>query len=242
MRPHPPHPRPFDVTILLIEHDMKVVMGDLRAHRRARATARRSPRETPERSSANPKVIEAYLGEAASVMLKVETALERPLRRHPRAAGRRPRRSTQGEIVTPHRRERRGQDTTLRTISGLLQPRRAARSRSTASELTGARPHEIVALGVCARARGAAGLRRTSRCDENLTLGAYPRTRPAPASRPTASKVFGLFPRLKERAQPEGRHALRRRAADARHRPGAHGAAAAAPARRAVAGPRAAAS
>ena len=31
--------------------------------------------------------------------------------------------------------------------------------------------------------------------------------------------VFGLFPRLKERLQPEGRHALRRRAADAGHGP-----------------------
>ena len=35
--------------------------------------------------------------------------------------------------------------------------------------------------------------------------------------------VFALFPRLKERVQPAWRHALRRRAADACHRPRADG-------------------
>ena len=35
--------------------------------------------------------------------------------------------------------------------------------------------------------------------------------------------MLELFPRLRERLQPEGRDALRRRAADAGDRPGAHG-------------------
>jgi branched-chain amino acid transport system ATP-binding protein len=58
---YPHHPDPFDLTILLIEHDMKVVMGicehiwvlDYGDHRRGQ----------PGGDPSNPKVIEAYLGE-----------------------------------------------------------------------------------------------------------------------------------------------------------------------------------
>ena len=54
------------LTVLLIEHDMKVVMGVSRAHHRARPR-REDRRGRPGRPSArNPRVIEAYLGKRES--------------------------------------------------------------------------------------------------------------------------------------------------------------------------------
>ena len=52
---------------------------------------------------------------------------------------------------------------------------------------------------------------------ENLELGAFARP-DREAIAPDLERVFALFPRLRERIDAEGRHALRRRAADAGHR------------------------
>ena len=53
----------FELAILLIEHDMGVVMGDLRAHRGARPR-REDRRGRPRtRSARTRRSIEAYLGE-----------------------------------------------------------------------------------------------------------------------------------------------------------------------------------
>ena len=72
---------------------------------------------------------------------------------------------------------------------------------------------------------------------ENLELGAYLR-RDANVSS-DIERVFDLFPRLREREKPEGRHDVGRRAADARDGPRADGRSVAAAARRALDGPRA---
>ena len=53
---------------------------------------------------------------------------------------------------------------------------------------------------------------------ENLELGALPAPSDTAASPPTANARSTLFPRLKERLSQNRRHALRRRAADARDR------------------------
>ena len=56
--------RRLGLTLLLIEHDMKVVMGLATGSRRW-ITARRSPRARP-RGPRDPRVIEAYLGSGAA--------------------------------------------------------------------------------------------------------------------------------------------------------------------------------
>ncbi len=73
---------------------------------------------------------------------------------------------------------------------------------------------------------------------ENLTpRRLYPAQRPDAAWRRTAPRMLALFPRLAERGAPAGRHAVGRRAADARHRAGDDVAAQGTAARRAVARP-----
>ena len=49
-------------------------------------------------------------------------------------------------------------------------------------------------------------------------MGGYTRSDRRASAR-TSDRVFDLFPRLARAAEPEGRHPVRRRAADARHRP-----------------------
>jgi branched-chain amino acid transport system ATP-binding protein len=57
---------------------------------------------------------------------------------------------------------------------------------------------------------------------ENLQMGAYIRN-DKEASQADIDKVFTIFPRLKERKRPAGRHHVGRRAADAGHGPRADG-------------------
>ena len=77
--------------------------------------------------------------------------------------------------------------------------------------------------------------------EENLLTGAYTRRDGRARIADDLDKVYSYFPRLKIRRARHRRLHLRRRAADDRDRPGADVAAEADPARRAVAGPGAAA-
>ena len=83
--------------------------------------------------------------------------------------------------------------------------------------------HQRVDLGICQAPEGR-GIFPGMTVIENLEMGAYTRkdrkTRP---SRPDLERVFDLFPRLRERRTPGGRHPVRWRAADAGDRPGADG-------------------
>ena len=104
----------------------------------------------------------------------------------------------EGEIVTLIGSNGAGKSTTLRTVSGLLRPRQGEIS------LRGARidhrpPHEIVELGVCQAPEGRRVFSRMS-VHENLEMGAFSRS-DKPAILVDFERVYGLFPRLKERQQ-----------------------------------------
>jgi branched-chain amino acid transport system ATP-binding protein len=103
----------------------------------------------------------------------------------------------QGEIVTLLGANGAGKSTTLKTISGLLQPR-GGQIELDGKPLAGLPPHEIVRLGVAHVPEGRRIFPRLTVL-ENLKTGAY--TRRGDTIRDDIEKVFTLFPRLKERAR-----------------------------------------
>ena len=127
----------------------------------------------------------------------------------------------EGEIVTLIGSNGAGKSTTLRTISGQLRPRQGDDQAPRRSGSTDRRPHEIVELGICQSPEGRRVFARMS-VHENLEMGAFSRT--DTASLPNDfERVYDALPATQGTRQPEGRHAVRRRAADARHRPRADG-------------------
>jgi branched-chain amino acid transport system ATP-binding protein len=134
-----------------------------------------------------------------------------------------------------------GKTTTMRAISGLIKP-------SKGQVLLDGKPVQALAasriarLGLAHSPEGRKVFGPLS-VEDNLLLGGY-RQLPrffgfrAKASR-DLDRVYGLFPRLRERRRQSGGHPLGRRAADACHRPCAHGAPKGDAARRAVHGSRA---
>ncbi len=106
-----------------------------------------------------------------------------------------------GEIVTLIGANGAGKSTTIRTISGLLHPRRGA------IVLEGQRidhlpPHQIVQLGVAQAPEGRRIFPRLT-VFENLEMGAYIRTDFA-GVRADLDRVLQLFPRLRERVSQLG--------------------------------------
>ena len=128
----------------------------------------------------------------------------------------------QGEIVTLIGANGAGKTTTLRTISGLLAPTAGDDRRSSARTSPGSPAHEIVARGLCHVPEGRDDLREPHRRREPRD-GRLPAERPAEriAEEPRV-RLQRLSPAAGAR-QADGRHALGRRAADARHRPRADG-------------------
>ncbi len=106
-----------------------------------------------------------------------------------------------GEIVTLIGSNGAGKSTTLRTISGLLKPRRGAILLEQ-KQLDQLLPHEIVALGVIQVPEGRRIFPRLT-VQENLTMGAYQR-RDKAGIQHDLERVFALFPRLKERLHQKG--------------------------------------
>jgi branched-chain amino acid transport system ATP-binding protein len=102
----------------------------------------------------------------------------------------------EGEIVTLIGSNGAGKSTTLRTISGLLRPREGE-IKLRDERIDGRRPHEIVALGICQSPEGRRVFARMS-VHENLEMGAFAR-RDRSAIGADFERVYGLFPRLKER-------------------------------------------
>jgi branched-chain amino acid transport system ATP-binding protein len=80
----------------------------------------------------------------------------------------------EGEIVTLIGANGAGKSTTLRTISGLLRPRRGE-ILLRGKRIDGMRPHQIVELGVCQSPEGRRVFARMS-VHENLEMGAFSRT------------------------------------------------------------------
>ena len=106
----------------------------------------------------------------------------------------------EGEIVTLIGSNGAGKTTTLKTISGLLHPRTGTVS-FRGKDVSKTPPHELVRDGI---AQAPEGRRIFSRLTvvENLQMGGYTRTSAEIAE--NVDHVFGLFPRLQERARQKG--------------------------------------
>jgi branched-chain amino acid transport system ATP-binding protein len=100
-----------------------------------------------------------------------------------------------GEIVTLLGNNGAGKSTTLKTISGLLAPRRGS-VVFDGRALAGVPAHEIVARGIAHVPEGRRIFNRLT-VRENLTMGAYLRTDADVDA--DLGRAFELFPRLKER-------------------------------------------
>ncbi len=102
----------------------------------------------------------------------------------------------QGRIVTLVGGNGAGKSTTLKTVSGLLHPRRGE-VRLDGRRLTKMQAHEIAAIGVVQVPEGRRIFARLS-VRENLEMGAFTRADRAGIS-DDKEKMVTLFPRLKER-------------------------------------------
>src|SRR5512142_3399253 len=101
----------------------------------------------------------------------------------------------EGEIVTLIGSNGAGKSTTLRSISGLVAPRRGS-IRFGGRDLAGMPPQEIVALGICQSPEGRHCFPRMT-VRENLDLGAY--LRRDDEVEQDVERIYELFPRLRER-------------------------------------------
>ena len=100
-----------------------------------------------------------------------------------------------GEIVALIGANGAGKTTTLRTISGLLKPRRGSVSYQGRA-ITGVKPHAITAMGVSHVPEGR-GIFANLTVSDNLELGAY--LRKDKVSSAEYERIFTLFPILKDR-------------------------------------------
>jgi branched-chain amino acid transport system ATP-binding protein len=100
-----------------------------------------------------------------------------------------------GELVTLLGANGAGKTTTLKTLSGLLRPRRGE-VELEGNGLKAVRPHEIVRRGVAHVPEGRKIFPRFT-VRENLEIGAF--TRPKGTLGAAIDYVFSMFPRLKER-------------------------------------------
>jgi branched-chain amino acid transport system ATP-binding protein len=100
-----------------------------------------------------------------------------------------------GEIVTLIGANGAGKTTTLRTISGLLKPRRGEVTFG-GRNISGIKPHMITAMGVSHVPEGR-GIFANLTVADNLELGAY--LRKDRVTNAEYERVFSLFPVLKER-------------------------------------------
>jgi len=101
-----------------------------------------------------------------------------------------------GEVVTLIGANGAGKSTTLRTISGLLQPR-VGQIKLNGEDLAAYPAHERVFKGIAMVPEGSGVFSRLS-VEENLEMGAYSRSERAQIDQ-DLERVFVLFPRLKER-------------------------------------------
>lgn len=106
-----------------------------------------------------------------------------------------------GEIVTLIGSNGAGKSTTLRTISGILQPRQGE-VRLDGERIDHLPAHKVVGLGVLQSPEGRRIFPRLS-VRENLEMGAFTRTDKSEINS-DLERVFSLFPRLRERTAQKG--------------------------------------
>jgi branched-chain amino acid transport system ATP-binding protein len=102
----------------------------------------------------------------------------------------------QGELVCLIGANGAGKTTTLKAVTGLV-PSAAGKITYDGEDLVGQRPHAIARMGLALVPEGR-GVFPQLTIEENLAMGAYSRD-DKPAIATDAERVFGLFPRLKER-------------------------------------------
>jgi branched-chain amino acid transport system ATP-binding protein len=103
----------------------------------------------------------------------------------------------EGEVVTLIGSNGAGKSTTLRSISGITPPREGT-IKFDGTEIGEVPPQEIVQMGISQAPEGRHVFPRMT-VRENLDLGAYLRK-----DRSDMERVYGLFPRLKERERQKG--------------------------------------
>ncbi len=107
---------------------------------------------------------------------------------------------TEGQIVTVLGANGAGKTTTLKTISGIIAPRKG-QVKYRGEEIQGRSPDQIVRAGIVQVPEGREVFPLLS-VEDNLRMGAYTRRDPDGIAEDLAM-VFGYFPILKERARQE---------------------------------------
>ena len=161
------------LTILLIEHDMKVVMG-VSEHITVLDHGKKIAEGQPEEIRANERVIEAYLGKresGAGLMALLELDDIHTYYGNIEALKGISLKVDEGEIVTLIGSNGAGKSTTLRSISGLTPPREGS-IQFEGSEIGETAPQDIVRLGISQSPEGRHCFPRMT-VRENLDLGAY---------------------------------------------------------------------
>jgi branched-chain amino acid transport system ATP-binding protein len=108
----------------------------------------------------------------------------------------------EGEIVTLIGSNGAGKSTTLNTICGIT-PASQGTITLEGRDITSVPSHEIVGLGITQSPEGRRVFSRLT-VYENLLMGAYTRTDSKAAIDETLERVYGTFPRLKERLRQPG--------------------------------------